>query len=95
MKSITWRMTVWYALAVTGAVVVALAVGRWLLEREMIGSLGHLHEAEYREVLSQLSGEPDALPEAELVRQMRGHAEADEHLFLFQVHDDGGRVIFR
>lgn len=95
MKSITWRMTVWYALAVTGAIVIALALGRWLLAREMIGGLGQLHEAEFREVIHQLGGDPEALSEADFVGLMRAHAEADEHLFLFQVHDDDGRVVFR
>jgi signal transduction histidine kinase len=95
MRSITRRMTVWYALAVTGAVVAALATGRWLLQREMVGSLGQLHEAEFREVVQQLHGEIKELTEVELVRQLREHAEADEHLFLFQVLDEDGRVVFR
>jgi signal transduction histidine kinase len=95
MKSMTARMTAGYALAVTGAVVVALATGRWLLEREMIGGLSLLHEAEHREVVQQLHGAPATMPEAELVQRMQEHAVADEHLFFFQVHDAGGRVIFR
>jgi signal transduction histidine kinase len=95
MKSMTARMTAGYALAVTGAVVVALATGRWLLEREMIGGLSLLHEAEHREVTQQLGGAPATMPEDELVRRMREHAIADEHLFFFQVHDASGRVFFR
>ncbi len=95
MKSMTARLTAGYALAVTGAVVVALAAGRWLLEREMIGGLSLLHEAEYREVIQQLGERPDIMPEEELVRRMREHAVADEHLFFFQVHVESGRVLFR
>lgn len=95
MKSMTARLTAGYALAVTGAVVVALITGRWLLEREMIGGLSMLHEAEHREVVQQLDGEPATMPEAELVRRMHEHAVADEHLFFFQVHDATGRILFR
>lgn len=95
MRSLTGRMTAGYALAVTGAVVVALATGRWLLEREMIGGLSLLHEAEHREVMQQLGGAAATMSEDELLRRMRAHAEADEHLFFFQVHEATGRILFR
>src|SRR5690606_29905921 len=95
MRSLTGRMTAGYALAVTGAVVVALATDRWLLEREMIGGLSLLHEAEHREVMQQLGGAAATMSEDELLRRMRAHAEADEHLFFFQVHEATGRILFR
>ena len=91
----TRRLTWWYALAVTGAVVVALAAGRWLLERELIGNLNLLQDAENVEVIQDLGGSMEKWPEEELVRQMRAHSEADENLFFFQIHDDTGRVWFR
>jgi len=91
----TRRLTWWYALAVTGAVVVALAAGRWLLEHELIGNLGLLHDAENAEVIQDMGGKMEKWPEEELVRQMRAHSEADENLFFFQIHDDTGRVWFR
>ncbi len=91
----TIQLTVWYAMAVTATVIVALIVGHWLLERESIRSLGILHDAEFREVLQQLGGDPAALTEAQLITRMESHAAADEHLFFFQVHDGSGRLLFR
>jgi signal transduction histidine kinase len=91
----TRRLTWWYALAVTGAVVVALAAGRWLLERELMDNLNLLQDAENAEVIQDLGGSMEKWSEEELVRQMRAHSEADENLFFFQVHDDTGRVWFR
>src|SRR6478609_5782959 len=91
----TRRLTWWYALAVTGAVVVALAAGRWLLERELIGNLNLLQDAENVEVIQDLGGSMEKWSEEALVRQMREHSEADENLFFFQIHDDTGRVWFR
>lgn len=91
----TVHLTAWYALAVTATVVVALGAGHWLLKRESIGSLGILHEAEFREVLQQLGGDPERLSEADLAARMARHSEADEHLFFFQVHDAAGRLLFR
>jgi signal transduction histidine kinase len=95
MRSMTGRLTAGYALAVTGAVVVALATGRWLLEREMVGGLNLMHEIEMQEIVQQLGNPPDQLPEAELVRRMSEHAKEDENLFFFQVHDAAGRILFR
>ena len=95
MRSMTARMTVGYALAVTVAVAVALAAGRWLLQREMIDGLNLLHEAEFNEVVRDLKLDVARPAEEDLARQMRAHSEADEHLFFFQVHDAAGRLLFR
>lgn len=95
MKSITSRMTVGYALAVTLAVTVALAAGRWLLAEEMTAGMDRLHEAEFREVLQQLGAQPETLSRAELTRKMAEHSAVDENLFFFQVNDSAGTVFFR
>ncbi|MBL9214274.1 MAG: HAMP domain-containing protein [Opitutaceae bacterium] len=95
MRSMTARMTVGYALAVTVAVAVALAAGRWLLQREMIDGLNLLHEAEFNEVVRDLKLDVARPADEDLARQMRAHSEADEHLFFFQVHDAAGRLLFR
>lgn len=95
MTSVTARLTGWYAVTVTLAVVAALGVGRLLLEREMTAGIDLLHEAEFREVIQQLRADPETLAPAELARLMAEHSAADEHLFFFQVHDEEGRVLFR
>lgn len=95
MRSMTARMTVGYALAVTIAVGASLVAGRWLLSREMIGGLELLHEAEFKELLSGMDGDPTRLPRDEFVQRMQGHAEEDADLYLFQVHNENGEVLFR
>lgn len=95
MRSMSRRLTVGYALAVTLAVVIALGTGRWLLEHSLIGNVNLLQDAEDVEVIQDLGGRMDGMPEPELVRKMRAHSAADEDLFFFQIHDGNGRVIFR
>ena len=95
MRSMSRRLTVGYALAVTVTVVIALATGRWLLERTLLDNVNQLQDAENVEVVHDLEADMATMPEAELVRKMRAHAAADEDLFFFQVHEADGRVIFR
>ncbi len=95
MISITRQMTIGYALAVTAGVAVALAAGRWLLEREMIGGLRALHEIELKEIVAGLGQHSDELSRAELIERMKEHSEADADLFFFQVHDGKGQILFR
>lgn len=95
MMSMTQRLTFGYALAVTGGVVAALAVGGWLLEREMVGGIDALHELEFMEVMAGLGNDPQTLPLDRLVAELREHSEADKDFFLFQVHDADGRILFR
>lgn len=89
------QLTVWYAVAVTATVIVALTAGHWLLKRETIIGLEKLHEAEFREVVQQLGENPGVLTEAQLIARMERHAAADEHLFFFQIHNESGRLLFR
>lgn len=95
MRSMSRRLTVGYALAVTVTVMIALATGYWMLERALIGNVDQLLEAENVEVVQDLGRPMEAVPEAELLREMSSHAAADEDLFFFQIHDDKGRVLFR
>lgn len=95
MTSLSWRLTVGFALAVTITVMAALFTGRWLLAREMVDGLQMLHAAEFNEVLQQLGGAPGRLAEDDLIRRMTAHSAADENLFFFQVHEHSGRVLFR
>jgi len=95
MRSMSRRLTVGYALAVTITLVIALAAGYWLLERTLIGNVNLLQDAENVEVVQGLGVPMDSMPEADLVREMKTHAQADEDLFFFQIHDDTGRIIFR
>ena len=95
MRSMSRRLTVGYALAVTITVMIALATGYWMLQRALIGNVAQLLEAENVEVVQDLGMPMEAMPEAELLRQMKSHAAADEDLFFFQIHDDKGRVLFR
>ncbi|HET7536862.1 MAG TPA: ATP-binding protein [Candidatus Didemnitutus sp.] len=95
MRSMTQRLTVWYAVAVTATVVVAMLAGRWLLEKQVHDNLNLLQDAEDVEVIHDLGRDMEQFGDAELVRQMRVHSEADEDLFFFQIHSADGRVLFR
>jgi signal transduction histidine kinase len=91
----TQRLTVWYAVAVTATVAIALFAGRWLIAQQVLGNLNLLQDAEDVEVIQDLGGSMEKLTDGELVTRMRAHAEADEDLFFFQIHNRDGRVLFR
>lgn len=95
MKTLTARMTAGFALLLTLTTGLALLLGRWLIEREMRASLITLHTAEAREIGGDLPPDAARLPREQLAVALRDHLEGDSDLFLFQVHEAGGRVIFR
>lgn len=94
MKSLTSRLTVWYALIVTLTVGILLFAGRFYLEHNLIAGIDLLNEVEFEEIRSRLdSMEPDTA-EAELIRGIREHAELDAALYFFQVARRDGTVIY-
>ena len=90
MKTFTVRTTVGFAGVVTAILVVVLAIGGWLLNRQMIAGLELLHEVEAAE-LAELLGPDATLDEAEI----RERIEHDAELFFIQVQNRGRQTRFR
>lgn len=95
MKSLTFRLALAFTVIVTTTTALLLALGGWMLSRQVIDGLRLLHEAEFEEVHGRLEPDPAAVTAAELPGRLREHVEIDAALFLFQVHDDQGNIVFR
>lgn len=95
MKSLTLRLTLAFTVIVTVATGLLLLLGGWLLSRQVIDGMELLHEAEFAEVRGRLEPDPAAVTAAELPARLREHIEIDAALFLFQVRDGSGNIVFR
>lgn len=95
MKStLTVRMTGQFALLATTATAVVLAVGGWLLNRQMLRGLEALHAAEAEELFELIEKGPSDTPE-QLGARILHDTESDASLYFVQIHDSGGRIVFR
>ncbi len=94
VKSFTVRTTFWFSGLVTTILAVVLAIGGWLLNRQMIAGLELLHLVEARE-LAEMLGPSSALSSEEIHERIAQDADHDAELFLIQVHDQSGSVRFR
>ena len=94
MRTFSQRLTLRFAalLAVTSPLV--LAGGGWLLDRELRRNLELLHGTEHAELRLRLGSGPP-LTAAETARRIARDAGNDATLFLVQVRDPAGRVLFR
>ena len=95
MKSIRARLIGGYVLVVTLTVLVVLAVGGWLLDRNIVRGIDMLNAAEFQEIHDRVKAAVTAGAEADLIQIVREHAELDEPLYCFQIRKIGGRVLFR
>lgn len=93
MKSLSLRLTVWYAFVVTLTVAGVLFVGRFSLESHMISGIDLLNEIEFEEIRARLD-EAEGDPER-LVAVMQAHAELDAALYFFQIGGREGAPLFK
>ena len=93
MRSIRARLIGGYVLVVTITVLVALLLGRWLLDRNIVRGIDLLNVAEFQEIHARVGasvGDSDTF-----LKQVEHHAELDEQLYFFQVSRSGGEIVFR
>lgn len=95
MKSLTARLTLWYAFIVTLTVVALLVAGRFYLERSLIEGADLLNEVEFEEISSRLSDANGVGVEERLVASIRGHAELDAELYFFQINRANGELLYK
>jgi heavy metal sensor kinase len=95
VRSLRFRLTLWFGLAVTFTAAAAAWLGSLVLERQMIAGLDFLLVAETKEVLARLPASRPGLDGAALVEALRAHTEIDAPLYFFQVRRIGHGVLFR
>jgi len=93
MKSLGSRLTIWYVMVVTLTVVVALFVGRWLLERQLIRGLDLLNAAEFQEIVDRVEKKHQLMPDHEVLERITAHSKIDAPLYFFQLRSRSGEVV--
>lgn len=94
MRTFSQRLTLRFAALVLVTSALVLAAGGWLLDREMRRNLELLHASEHAELRLLLGSGPPLTP-AEAERRLGRDAENGSALFLVQVRDPAGRLLFR
>lgn len=94
MRSLTFRITCRFALLVTATTAVVLAAGGFLLDRQNRRGIELLHDVEFMELSTLLAGETN-LSATEVTQRIKHDADADVALFVIQVTDLTGNIVFR
>ena len=95
MKSLSARLTLWYALVVTLTVAALLLLGRLYLEHNMVSSIDLLNEVEFEEIRSRIENETSEGTQAALIEAVREHAELDAALYFFQISRSYGDILYK
>lgn len=93
MRSISFRLTLWYAVAATFTAAVFLFVGRFALENSYVAGIDDLNSKEFEEIEPRIRevapGDIDGVVAAVLE-----HTEIDASLFFFQIGRDDTSIFF-
>jgi len=95
MRSLTSRLTLWYALIATATVGLILVGGRFYLEYSLIQGVDLLNAVEFEEIRSRVEELADSVDQEELVRAVHAHAELDASLYFFQIASSSGEILYR
>ena len=94
MRTFTQRLTLRFAGLITLTTAAVLAVGGWLLDRQMTATIEVLHEGEFQDLQQLLGGAPALTPEDIAARISRA-AENHAALYFIQVHATRGDILYR
>lgn len=94
MRTLTFRLTIWYACVVTLTVTAILLTGRFYLEAHLMKGMDFLNDAEFEEIHHRLKSEAVSDDPKAVAEAIRLHTEIDASLFFFQVYDRDGQVVF-
>ena len=94
MRSFTFRITCRFAALVTTTTAAVLVIAGFMLDHEIEHGLGVLHDIEARE-LTELLGVDGKATSEEISNRIRHDADSDAALFVMQVADAEGHVMFR
>jgi signal transduction histidine kinase len=95
MRSISFRLTIWYAVVVTLTVAGSLLAGRFFMERYLIRGLDLMVDAEFEEVRGRIEATGEDPSREAIVEAIRHHAELDTALYYFQINHNHEEIIFR
>lgn len=95
MRSLRFRLTVWFSLAVTLTAGTAAGIGFFVVRKQMHDGIDFLLAAEIEEIVQRIGRDSGDLPTESLLETVRRHVEIDAPLFFFQITRPGEGVVFR
>lgn len=95
MRSIRARLIGGYLLVVAITLLVALMLGRWLLDRNIVVGIDLLNQSEFQEIHDRAGASAKLEMEAVFLRTVKEHAGLDDPLYYFQIRNGQGKVLFR
>jgi two-component system heavy metal sensor histidine kinase CusS len=95
MKSISWRITLWYVLIASTMLASLSVAGYYLLERQLIRQLDILNEAQFKHLSATLGRDYDKLTPATIDDRIREATESASALFYIDMHGPMTNRFFR
>lgn len=94
MRSLRFRLTIWFALAVTVTASAAAWIGFLIVERQVTRGIDFLLDAEIQEIVARLGDDPSGMSAEEITAAVASHTEIDAAMYFFQILRLGHGVIF-
>lgn len=94
MRSLSFRLTFWYAVATTFTAALFMWVGRFALEDSYVAGIDDLNDKEWEEIEPRMRGLGPG-HSSEIADAVVEHAEIDASLFLFQISRPDGSILYR
>ena len=95
MRSIGFRISIWYALAATFSLI-GLSIGGYiLLEKHLFDGLDLLNESEFQQISTRLGPEYQNISAPFIEMRIRETTESASILFYIEIQKPNGEVVFR
>lgn len=95
MRSLSSRITLWYAFAATLTAGVFMFTGRFLIEESYIEGIDQLNDAEFEEIRPRIEKLSEGRDEESIIQRVSKHTELDASLFFFQIGRSHHGVFFK
>jgi two-component system heavy metal sensor histidine kinase CusS len=86
VKSISARLTIWYALTATATLAVLFVVGYYMLQNHMVKQLDQLNETQYKQLRTALGPNYQSLTPEVINDRIRDTTESASTLFYIDMH---------
>lgn len=95
MNSLRSRLVLCYTLMVTLTLTVTAVSGYFLVRRQLLNGTDFLLEAEFKEIEARVLNLAPPFTREQIEKAIGNHAAIDAPFYFFQVHEEGGTVLFR
>src|SRR5438309_6124274 len=95
MKSIGFRITLWYAITLTATLACLFVAGNYLLQRYLVTQLDELNESQFKHLRATLGEDYAKLSPPEIDDRIRQSIESASALFYVDMHGPMTNRFFR